>query len=388
MVGEEETNREIGVEVEYRRQVAICPRCGQMTGKVHSTSVQTKKDRRLWDKPVYLILRQRRFRCLGCGKVFTEPDAVCGTRRRTSQRFRCRLRQEAIDQPARHVARREGAGEALVRRCFTEEAGRRVGVAFKPVAARIPGLDEFSVKKGRVYDTATVNLEGKQIIGVVSGHREKGVEDFFDSLSQPEKVQVVVMDMYKPFRQAVEMCLPPGQVWVISPGSSGENAGLYRIDVTEGPGAGVRILNQPTPAPFRESVRCAEQNLYTRARLLVGDRDPRAHEFSVQLRAFDIAKSGASVGMGVLLALCSSLLGKSLKGGMVIVGGLNLGGSTEPVHNAVNIVEVAVEKGGAHILMPVSSRRQLNDLPDDLATKITIFYYADPQDALMKALTE
>ena len=286
------------------------------------------------------------------------------------------------------MARREGAGEALVRRCFTEEAGRRVGVAFKPVAARIPGLDEFSVKKGRVYDTATVNLEGKQIIGVVSGHREKGVEDFFDSLSQPEKVQVVVMDMYKPFRQAVEMCLPPGQVWVISPGSSGENAGLYRIDVTEGPGAGVRILNQPTPAPFRESVRCAEQNLYTRARLLVGDRDPRAHEFSVQFRAFDIAKSGASVGMGVLLALCSSLLGKSLKGGMVIVGGLNLGGSTEPVHNAVNIVEVAVEKGGAHILMPVSSRRQLNDLPDDLATKITIFYYADPQDALMKALTE
>jgi len=108
VVGEEETDREIMVEVEYRRQVAMCPRCGQMTAKVHSTSAQTKRDRRLWDKPVYLILRKRRFCCLGCGKVFTEPDAVCGARQRTSERFRHQVGQEAIDQPARHLARREG----------------------------------------------------------------------------------------------------------------------------------------------------------------------------------------------------------------------------------------------------------------------------------------
>ena len=34
-------------------------------------------------------------------------------------------------------------------------------------------------------------------------------------------------------------------------------------------------------------MRYAEQTLYTRAKDLVGDRDPRAHEFSVQLRAMD-----------------------------------------------------------------------------------------------------
>ena len=212
VVGERETDGEIEVEVEYRRQVAMCPRCGQMTAKVHSTCAQTKRDRRLWDKPVYLILRKRRFRCLSCGKVFTEPDAVCGSRRRTSERFRRQLGQEAINQPVRHVARRERVGEALVRRCFTEEAGRLIGAPFKPTSARILGLDEFSVKKGRVYDTAAVDLEGKQIIGVVSGHRQKEVEDFFDSLPEPEKVQVVVMDMYEPFRQAVEMCLPQAEV--------------------------------------------------------------------------------------------------------------------------------------------------------------------------------
>ena len=180
--------------------------------------------------------------------------------------------------------------------------------------------------------------------------------------------------------------LPPGQSWVLSPGGGEEGAGLYRVDVTEGPGSGVRILNQPTPAPFKESVRCAEQNLYVRARELVGDRDPRQHEFSLQLRAFDAAKSGASVGVGVLLALCSSLLQKSLKGGTVVAGGLNLGGSIETIYNPVSVVEVAIEKGAANILMPISSRRQLNDLPDELAAKITIHYYLDARDALLKGL--
>ena len=180
--------------------------------------------------------------------------------------------------------------------------------------------------------------------------------------------------------------LPPGQVWVISPGGSDENPGLYRVDITEGPGGGVRILNQPTPAPFRESVRCAEQNLYARAKELVGDRDPRQHEFNVQLRAFDSAKSGSAVGVGVLLALCSSLLQKSLKGGLAVTGGLNLAGSIETIFNPVSAVEIAIEKGAATILVPISSRRQLNDLPDDLAARITINYYVDPRDALLKAL--
>lgn len=182
--------------------------------------------------------------------------------------------------------------------------------------------------------------------------------------------------------------LPPGQVWIVSAGGGDENPGLYQVDITEGPGSGVKILNQPAPPPFRESVRCAEQNLYARARELVGDREPRQHEFSIQLRAFDSAKSGSAVGVGVLLALCSSLLQKNIKGGLVIAGGLNLGGSLEPIFNPVSVVEVAVEKGAGNILMPISSRRQLNDLPDDVAAKITILYYLDAKDALLKALVD
>ena len=182
--------------------------------------------------------------------------------------------------------------------------------------------------------------------------------------------------------------LPPGQVWGISPGRPESGASLYRIEVTSGKGSGVRILNAPVPPPFRESVRYAEQNLYTRAKELVGDRDPRSHEFSVQLRAMDNDRSGASLGLPALMALCSGLLEKSMKGGLIIVGALNLGGSVEPLVNAVSIVEVAVEKGASTVLMPVSARKQLFDLSDDMATRINVQFYLDTPDALLKALLE
>jgi ATP-dependent Lon protease len=137
--------------------------------------------------------------------------------------------------------------------------------------------------------------------------------------------------------------LPPGQIWTISPGGPDEHAGLYRIEV---------------------------------------------NEFTVQLRAFDPVKTGGSVGLGALLALCSALLEKSIKGGLIVVGGVHLGGSINPVHNAISVAELAVEKGASLLLMPVSARRQLFELSDEMATKIDVQCYADVREALLKALSD
>lgn len=182
--------------------------------------------------------------------------------------------------------------------------------------------------------------------------------------------------------------LEPGQVWTVGPGGEGEHPGLFRIEVNEGPGSGVRILNKPVPAAFKESIGYAEQNLYARSTQLVGDKDPRHHEFSVQLRAFDIAKSGSKTGVAALVALCTALLKKTIRGGLVIVGEINLGGSIETLHNPVAMVETAVEKGASAVLMPVACRRQLFDLSDDMATKVDIQFYSDARDALLKSISD
>lgn len=141
-------------------------------------------------------------------------------------------------------------------------------------------------------------------------------------------------------------------------------------------------------AVVQESVGYAEQNLYASAAQLVGDKDPRQHEFTVQLRAFDASKSGAKLGVALLVSLCTALLKKLTRGGLIIVGEINLGGSIEPIHNTTTVAEIAVEKGASALLMPVACRRQLFDLSDDMATKVDIQFYSDARDALLKAIQE
>jgi ATP-dependent Lon protease len=182
--------------------------------------------------------------------------------------------------------------------------------------------------------------------------------------------------------------LPPGHVWGVSPGGQDEAPGLYRIEVNESPGSNFKIANVGAPGPLRESVQTAYQNLLARNRELVGDRDAKQHELTIQVRAMDVAREGANLGVPILLAFCSALLAKSLRGGVVVIGGMSIGGSFEPIHNAVSVAELAVEKGAQTILFPVGARRQLNDLSDEMAARITIVYYVDVRDALLKALTE
>jgi ATP-dependent Lon protease len=106
------------------------------------------------------------------------------------------------------------------------------------------------------------------------------------------------------------------------------------------------------------------------------------------MRAFDAGKSGTATQVGALLALCSALLEKSIKGGLIVVGRLNLGGSIEPFYNAVSVVEAAADKGAKTILLSVTTRKRLIELDDDIATRVTSVFYSDVRDTLLKALIE
>ncbi len=63
-------------------------------------------------------------------------------------------------------------------------------------------------------------------------------------------------------------------------------------------------------------------------------------------------------------------------------------GDRNRIHHAVEIAELAIDKGADALLMPVSSRKQLFNLPDDLATKIDIQFYLDGKEALVKSLAD
>ena len=181
--------------------------------------------------------------------------------------------------------------------------------------------------------------------------------------------------------------LPPGQVWAIGPSVEGSGPGLYRIEVVVGRGAGsAKILNHPVPPSFRESVNVGEQNLYAAGSALVGDRDPRGYQYTIQMQPRDNERSGTGLGLPVLAALVGGLLERRTRGATIVSGPLNLGGSLERIADPVAIAELAVDKQASVLLMPIGARRELMNMPDDLWTKVNIEFYRDAEDGVFKVL--
>lgn len=139
---------------------ACCPRCQHWSHKVHDTRRRRKADRPLGPHRIVLILYKRRFRCTVCQRPFTEPDHICGWRRRTTARLRQQIGKQASHQPIAHVAQTYQVGPRFVTACWEQVVQARVGRSLAETAPlptpRWLGIDEFARRKGRRYDTISV----------------------------------------------------------------------------------------------------------------------------------------------------------------------------------------------------------------------------------------
>jgi len=205
VLGVEETPRWIEVTAQYEQSEGVCPRCERSTWQVHQWRLQRKRDAKLWGKEVWLALLKRRFRCRRCGKVFTEPDPVCGPRRRTTQRLRSTVARRAREGTVRSVAREEGVSEGLVERSWVE-AYAMVAAPSQPHG--FLGLDGFCVRRpGRMW-TGMWDLESGKAVAVVPGERQVDVERMLERHASRESVRAVVIDLSEAYRQALELVLP------------------------------------------------------------------------------------------------------------------------------------------------------------------------------------
>jgi transposase len=209
VLGMKEEEFWIEVLVQFRAEEAECPKCGQPTWQVHQWHLQRKRDARLWKKPVLLALLKRRFRCRNCGKVFTEPDPVCGPRRRTTARLRDTVAGWASDAPVRAVARAEGVSEGLVERSWVEKHS----VIRPPAQPHVfLGLDGFCVRKpGRMW-VGMWDLQTGQGVAFIPEERQASVQRMLERHASRETVKAVATDLSETLRQAVELVLPDALV--------------------------------------------------------------------------------------------------------------------------------------------------------------------------------
>jgi len=180
--------------------------------------------------------------------------------------------------------------------------------------------------------------------------------------------------------------LNPGTMHTVAPGSSG-HLGLYRLEtqVTGGGGA-LKMSGVGSNAAAKEAIKVGFDFFKANAGHVSASLKASEHDY--HLHVVELHNTGPTQAMTLasFVALCSAVLGKPMQPQLVVLGSMSLGGSLVPVDNLADSLQVALDAGAKKLLLPMASVKDIPTIPGELFAKFQTGFYADPADAVFKAL--
>jgi ATP-dependent Lon protease len=178
----------------------------------------------------------------------------------------------------------------------------------------------------------------------------------------------------------------PGVVHFVATGSSGHH-GLYRLETQVTAGNGRMFtsgLGSNTGA--KEAVRVAYD--YFKANCSRVNTSVKVGEHDYHLHNVELHNTGPSRAMTLpaFVAFSSAVLARSVQSQLVVLGDMSLGGTIVPVESLAATLQIAFDSGAKRILLPMASVGDIPTVPGELFAKFQISFYADPVDAVIKAL--
>jgi ATP-dependent Lon protease len=169
--------------------------------------------------------------------------------------------------------------------------------------------------------------------------------------------------------------------------STTSNRAVYRIETQVMHGNGkFTPFGVNANGTAKESLRTALDYLKGNAQRLVGQS--KIGESDIQLSVVELMNVGAPkvLTLAGLVAMTSALTGKSVQGQMVVLGEMSLGGSVQKVDGLAETLQLALDAGARKVLLPMANAADIATVPPELFTKFQTSFYADPVDAVYKAL--
>lgn len=189
----------------------VCHHCGAQNPYGHGSIKPSFMDTPTHGKKVIIATERKRYRCRSCAKTFVEPIADLDDTNAATKRLVAYIKQRVFKDTFSKVAREVGLDEKTVRNIFAAHA-EQMGKNYQFETPRVLGIDELGlVGTARCIVT---NIEKQTICDLLPARTKEVITPYFQTLRNQKSVEVVTMDMWKPYKDVAQLLFPKAAVVV------------------------------------------------------------------------------------------------------------------------------------------------------------------------------
>lgn len=188
-----------------------CPECGFDKLYKYSSRNQLIMDLPIRLKRVGLQLNRRRYKCRECGSTFWERLISVDEKRSMTKRLLKSIQEQSMSKTFVEVAESVGVDEKTIRNVFKDYVALKER-EYQFETPKWLGIDEIHIiRRPRLVLT---NIERRTIYDIKPNRNKETVIQRLSEISDRTYIEYVTMDMWKPYKDAVNTILPHAKVVV------------------------------------------------------------------------------------------------------------------------------------------------------------------------------
>jgi len=206
----QETDHDYHVDATVKNTIKACPHCLAPDPLGFGRREQMVKDLPMHGKRVGIYIDTRRHRCKSCRKTFYESLPAIDERRAMTTRLAQWVGKQAIKRTFASIADEVGIDEKSVRSVFRDY----INELEKTVRFETPkwmGIDEIHLVKPR---GVIANIQNNTIVDLLPNRNKETMIKYLSGLDGHKNVQFVSIDMWAPYKDAVELVMPQARIVV------------------------------------------------------------------------------------------------------------------------------------------------------------------------------
>lgn len=201
------------LQTESKKSQSICPNCGEISHKLHQNHRHIVKDLPFGEKPVFLEINRRQFKCEKCKKPFSEELDFVRKKRTYTKRLAYKTIQEVLENDIHTIASKGIVTTEEIERML-KDASEELSDS-RPLNLKRLGIDEIALVKGKGhYCAVLIDLDTSKVIAMLSDRTKAVIAEVITGwgIEVLDRIEEVSIDLWQGYKNLVVELMPNAQV--------------------------------------------------------------------------------------------------------------------------------------------------------------------------------